>query len=225
MGLLSSARRRRQEKKAIYKAAKVRAKAEAKSTGKLEKKKEKYLRKTAKQVRKLDQKELKARRKHEETMAKTALEQIKAGRFNSANVLRYTAALRTLAPVAVPLAYRALNQLRSLSEGREASRHGVDRSSMGWVAGTGAPQRARIEDLRFNSANVLRYTAALRTLAPVAVPLAYRALNQLRSHPRPGTAARRTPSRTPATSGSPPAPSSSTPGTGDRGGRRRPSSP
>ena len=148
MGLLSSARRRRQEKKAIYKAAKVRAKAEAKSTGKLEKKKEKYLRKTAKQVRKLDQKELKARRKHEETMAKTALEQIKAGRFNSANVLRYTAALRTLAPVAVPLAYRALNQLRSLSEGREASRHGVDRSSMGWVAGTGAPQRARIEDLR-----------------------------------------------------------------------------
>ncbi|WP_426705618.1 DUF6474 family protein [Corynebacterium auriscanis] len=148
MGLLSKMRKRRQEKKAAYKAAKLRAKAEAKADAKLEQRKDKYLRKTAKQVRKYDAKELKARRKHEEYMAKNALQQIKAGRFNKNNVARYATALRTAAPAALPLLYRAMVQIQENSEGSRASRSGVTRRSMAAFSGEGAPQRARIKAVR-----------------------------------------------------------------------------
>lgn len=148
MGLLSKMRKRRQEKKAAFKAAKLRAKAEAKADAKLEKRKDKYLRKTAKQVRKHDAKELKARRKHEEFMAKNTLEQIKAGRFNKDNVSRYATALRTAAPVALPLLYRAMVQVQERSESSRAANAGVSKRSMAAFSGEGAPQRARIKAVR-----------------------------------------------------------------------------
>ena len=148
MGLLSKMRKRRHEKKAAYKAAKLRAKAEAKADAKLEKRKDKYLRKTAKQVRKYDAKEMKARRKHEEFMAKNALQQIKAGRFNKDNVTRYATALRTAAPAALPLLYRAMVRIQENAEGSRASRAGVSKRSMAAFSGEGAPQRARIKAVR-----------------------------------------------------------------------------
>ncbi len=148
MGLLSAMRKRRQERKAIYKAAKVRAKAEAKETSKLELQKEKYLRKTAKQVRKFEAKELKQRRKHEQAMAKSAVQQLKNGTFNAQNVARYAGAARVAAPVALPIIYRLLNQLRNSQEVSVAHRAGVVPADMAKYAQDGAAHKARIDRIR-----------------------------------------------------------------------------
>ncbi len=106
MGLLRSIRKRRAEKRAMYRAAKAKALAEAKASAKLENRKEKYLRKTAKQVRKLESKQLAEYHKHEQKMAQAAIERAKAGRFNAKTVLRYGMAIRALLPVLLPLFYR-----------------------------------------------------------------------------------------------------------------------
>lgn len=148
MGLFSNLRKRRQEKKVALKAAKVRAKAEAKADSKLEKRKEDYLRKTAKQVRKADNKELKNRRKHEEKMAKTALEQIKAGNFNSSNVTRYVGAARVVLPALMPLLYRGITQLQQSTENKQAQHSAIPVQEMAKHTGDGAAQKARIELLR-----------------------------------------------------------------------------
>lgn len=153
MGLLKNLRKRRQEKKAAYRAAKAKALAEAKADAKLQKAKEKYQRKTAKQVRKIDEKELKKRREHDEKMARAAVERAKAGRFNSKNVLRYAAAGRALAPVAIPLAYRAMTQLQNggaASLSRSVKGSSQDASS-GFM-GASSSHSARIEMVR-NSVN------------------------------------------------------------------------
>lgn len=148
MGLLSTLRKRRRNRKAAYRAAKVRAKAEAKASSTLEKQKEKYLRKTAKQVRKYEAKELKQRRKHEATMAKAAVEQMKAGSLNSKTLLRYISAGRVAAPVAIPLVYRALTQLQASSERSTAYRAGVAEADLARFPTDGAAQKARIEKIR-----------------------------------------------------------------------------
>ncbi|WP_293790406.1 DUF6474 family protein [uncultured Corynebacterium sp.] len=148
MGLLSGMRKRRQEKKAIQKAAKVRAKAQVKADSKLEKRKEAYLRKTAKQVRKMDAKELKAQRKHNEKMAKASLEQIKAGRFNSKRVLRVVGAARVAAPFAIPLFYRSVTMLQEASNDAAARRMGLTPKANAQFPGDGGMQQARIKKIR-----------------------------------------------------------------------------
>ena len=151
MGLFSTLRKRRQEKKAMEKAAKVRAKAQVKADAQLEKRKEAYLQKTAKQVRKIDAKEMKARRKHEQKMAKSAVEQLKAGRFNAQTISRYATASRVAAPIAVPLVYRLLTQLRGATEATAASRAGVNRDALAKYSGqdeAAAAYRARIDQVR-----------------------------------------------------------------------------
>ncbi|WP_296214941.1 DUF6474 family protein [uncultured Corynebacterium sp.] len=148
MGLLSGMRKRRQEKKAIEKAAKVRARAQVKADSKLEKRKEAYLRKTAKQVRKMDAKELKAQRKHNEKMAKASLEQIKAGRFNSKNVLKVAGAARVAAPFALPLFYRGVTALQEASNGSAARRNGLALKATAEFPADGSLQQARIKKIR-----------------------------------------------------------------------------
>ena len=148
MGLLSGMRKRRQEKKAIEKAAKVRAKAQVKADSKLEKRKEAYLRKTARQVRKMDAKELKAQRKHNEKMAKASLEQIKAGRFNSKKVLKVAGAARVAAPFAIPLFYRGMTALQEASNSSAARRSGLATKATAQFPGDGGLQQARIKKIR-----------------------------------------------------------------------------
>lgn len=148
MGLLSTMRHRRQEKKAALKAAKIRAIAETKADAKLEKAKEKYLRKTAKQVRKADAKELKSRRKHEEKMATAALEQLKAGNFNGANVTRYVGAARVALPALLPLFYRGMTQLKEANERQNLQRAGLTPVDTTSFTGDGPTQKARIRQIR-----------------------------------------------------------------------------
>lgn len=143
MGLLKGMRKRRLEKKAAEKAAKVKALAEVKADAKLEKRKEAYLRKTAKQVRKMDRKELKARRKHNEKMAATALEQLKEERAAGPTILKTATSARIAAPVLIPLFYRGMTLLREYTEEAPARRRPAAP-----FTGTGASQRVRIDQVR-----------------------------------------------------------------------------
>lgn len=142
MGVLSSARRRRHEKKAAYKAAKVQARTEARELAKLDRKKEEYLHKMARKVRKQNNRDLKEQRKHDAKLAQATVQQLKAGRFNAKTVLRYAGALRVLIPVAVPLIYRGVTQISQGTSRRSAT------AEFSNFVGVGAPQRARIADLR-----------------------------------------------------------------------------
>lgn len=142
MGVFSSARRRRHEKKAAYKAAKVQARTEARELAKLDRQKEDYLQKMARKVRKQNTREIKEQRKHDAKLAQATVQQIKAGRFSAKTVVRYTGALRVLIPVAVPLIYRGFTQLSQGTSGRSAT------AEFSNFVGVGAPQRARIADLR-----------------------------------------------------------------------------
>ena len=148
MGLLGTMRKRRMERKAAEKAARYKAKAQVKADAELEKRKEAYLRKTAKQVRKIDAKEMKARRKHEQKMAKSAVEQLKAGRFNAQTISRYANASRVADP---PWLSRLLTQLRGATEATAASRAGVNRDALAKYSGqdeAAAAYRARIDQVR-----------------------------------------------------------------------------
>jgi hypothetical protein len=147
MGILSSARRRRHEKRASYKAAKVQARTEARETAKLDRKKEQYLQKMARKVRKQNSRDLKAQRKHDAKLAEATVQQLKAGRFNSKTVLRYTGAIRVLLPVAIPLVYRAFTQLSQQGTGKGTT------AEFSNFVGVGAPQRARIADMRLRLAH------------------------------------------------------------------------
>jgi multidrug efflux pump subunit AcrA (membrane-fusion protein) len=142
MGILTSARQRRHEKRASYKAAKVQARTEARETAKLDRKKEEYLQKMARKVRKQDARDLKAQRKHDAKLAEATVQQLKAGRFNAKTMLRYTGAVRVLLPVAIPLVYRAFTQLSQQGTGRGTT------AEFSNFVGVGAPQRARIADMR-----------------------------------------------------------------------------
>ncbi len=121
MGIMKTIFRARAQRAAEIKAAKVRAKEEVKSAAKLELRKSKLLARQEQQLLKDERKTLKSKRKHELKMAQAQLAQIKAGRFNTRNVLRYSAALRTLAPVLLPLVYKGIVALREYNTSKQSS--------------------------------------------------------------------------------------------------------
>ena len=96
----------------------------------------------------MDAKELKAQRKHNEKMAKASLEQIKAGRFNSKNVLKVAGAARVAAPFALPLFYRGVTALQEASNGSAARRNGLALKATAEFPADGSLQQARIKKIR-----------------------------------------------------------------------------
>ena len=74
---------------------------------------------------KSEEKGLKNRRKHEYKMAKKELERIKEGRLNKNNVKRYAGALRTAAPLLLPLIYRGITVAQREVEKKRAHKAGV----------------------------------------------------------------------------------------------------
>lgn len=148
MSIVKKFRRSRAEAKAQIKAAKSRAKAEVKEASKAKQRQQKLLAKQQESLIKAEEKGLKARRKHEQKMAKTELERLKAGRFNSDNVKRYAGALRTAAPIALPIIYRLIVQAKQTSENRAAKKAGVTADQLAGFAGHGAPLKARTQGIR-----------------------------------------------------------------------------
>lgn len=146
--LLNKLAKSRRAAKAEIKAAKTRAQAEVKEASKAEKRRAKLLAKQEKALIKAEEKGLKKRRKHEYKLAKTEVERLKAGKFNSSNITRYAGALRTAAPLALPLVYRGIVSVREQAENRKARRAGVTADQLASFAGHGASLKARTQGIR-----------------------------------------------------------------------------
>ena len=148
MSILKKLKNARQEARAQAKAAKARAKAEVKAQSKDRRRQQKLLAKQEKNLVKAEQKGLKKRREHEMKMAKKELEKLREGHFNAGKVKRYAGAMRTAAPLVLPLVYRALVGLKSEKEKRKAHKAGVSPAEMASFSGYGAPLKARTAGIR-----------------------------------------------------------------------------
>ena len=115
--LLKHRARLRSEAKAHIKAQIKSAKAQAKEVGRqqrrADKNRDRLLARQEKSLHKQNSRGLKAKRRHERKMAKASLAKMRAGRFNRQNIVRYTAAGRMLAPIALPLLYRGVTFARA----------------------------------------------------------------------------------------------------------------
>lgn len=148
MGIMKKIRKARREARAEIKAAKTRAKAEVKAADKAKHRQQKLLAKQEKALIKSEEKGLKKRRQHEYKMAKKELERIKQGRFNKDNVKRYASALRTAAPLLLPLIYRGITAAQREVEKKRAQKAGVSAEQLASFSGHGAPLKARTAGIR-----------------------------------------------------------------------------
>ena len=144
MGLFGAIRKARAKTKAEIKAAEARAKADSKNELKLNKLLMKHEKSLAKHNAKMEKK----RFKEDTKLAKQELAKIRAGRFNKDTVNRYAGALRALAPLAIPLIYRAVTQWREQNTNRQASQLGFSSADLASRGGHGAPLKVRMDTLR-----------------------------------------------------------------------------
>lgn len=148
MGIMKKIRKARREARAEIKAAKTRAKAEVKAADKAKHRQQKLLARQEKALIKSEEKGLKNRRKHEYKMAKKELERIRQGRFNKNNVKRYAGALRTAAPLLLPLIYRGITAAQREVDKKRAQKAGVSAEQLASFSGHGAPLKARTAGIR-----------------------------------------------------------------------------
>ncbi|MGE2837267.1 DUF6474 family protein [Mycobacterium sp. SMC-4] len=143
MGLFK--RKSRATRKAEARAIKAKAKLEARLSAKNEVRRFKAEQKA--QSRALAA-QLKAQRNSDRTALRVAETQLKAARegglLSPSRIRRVLTVTRLLAPVAVPLVYRASIAARGLVDERRADRLGVPLSQLGQFSGHGAGLSARI---------------------------------------------------------------------------------
>lgn len=144
MGLFTK-RKSRSTRRAEARALKTKAKLEAKLAAKNEVRRIKSVERSgAKAVRA----QVRAQRDSDRAALKVAETQLKAARegklFSPTRVRRMLTVTRLLAPVLVPLAYRAATAARGLLDERRAGQLGVPLSRVGQFSGEGGELSARI---------------------------------------------------------------------------------
>ncbi|EOM74311.1 hypothetical protein DW322_04095 [Rhodococcus rhodnii] len=150
-GKRTSRATRRAEAKALTEKAKLEAKLTAKRLDKREKSAAKAIRKQAKHDRDADKRIEKARLEALEEQKKAAARQ----GLSAANVRRYLGIARVLAPVLLPIAYRAATAARGVADQRRASRMGIEVDQLSQFTGHGAKLAARIAAAETSVADVL----------------------------------------------------------------------
>jgi Family of unknown function (DUF6474) len=144
MGLFTR-RKTRATRRAEARAIKARAKLEAKLAAKNEHRRMKAAHKAEANALKA---QLRAQRDSDKTALKVAETELKAARegklFSPTRIRRVLTVSRLLAPVLVPLLYRAAMAARGLIDERRADRLGVPLSQLGQFSGHGAQLSARI---------------------------------------------------------------------------------
>lgn len=144
MGLFTK-RKSRATKRAEAKALKARAKLEAKLAAKNETKR---IKATERSENKAIKAGLKAQRDADRAAVKVAEAQLRTARqgtvLSPARVRRTLAVSRLLAPVVVPVAYRAVMAARGALDERRADRLGVPLTELGQFSGQGGRLSARI---------------------------------------------------------------------------------
>ncbi|APE17690.1 hypothetical protein H7J51_20920 [Mycobacterium crocinum] len=144
MGLFTK-RKSRATRRAEARAIKARAKLEAKLSARNEVKRIKAAERSENKVLKA---QLKAARESDRAAVKVAEAQLKAVRegklLSPTRVRRALTVSRLLAPVVVPVAYRAAIAARGIIDERRADRLGVPLSQLGQFSGQGGQLSARI---------------------------------------------------------------------------------
>ncbi|OBJ70151.1 DUF6474 family protein [Mycobacterium sp. 1274756.6] len=144
MGLFRK-RKSRSERRAEARAIKARAKLEARLAAKNEVRRFKSAQKAEAKALKA---QLKAQRDSDRAVQKAAETRLKAVRegrvLSPVRIRRLLTVARLLAPVLVPLAYRAATTVRGLLDERRADRLGVPLAQVGRFSGHGAELSARI---------------------------------------------------------------------------------
>ena len=145
MGLFRKKRgSRRAQRKAEAAALKHKAGLEAKLGARNVRKRDKAAAKAEKKVAKTALKAQREANQNELKIAQTQLATVEAGKFNARKVGRYLGVARVVAPVALPLAYRAATLLRGWLDQRRAQKLGVAVDQLGQFSGFGAALSARI---------------------------------------------------------------------------------
>ncbi|MBJ7288510.1 DUF6474 family protein [Williamsia sp.] len=156
MGLFTSSRTTRAQKKAHAKALKAKAKLEARldsrGIGKDRRKRRRQERKLGKKLIKAEQNATKTAAKTVADTNKTNLKIAKANADAAANgtsltprkVKRYLSVAKVVAPIAVPLAYRASTLARESITSYQANRAGVPIDELNKYSGHGAALSARV---------------------------------------------------------------------------------
>jgi multidrug resistance efflux pump len=144
MGVFTK-RKSRATRRAEARALKARAKLEARLAAKNESKR---IRSTARTQRKAARAQLRAQRESDRAALKVAQTQLRAARkggvLSPGRVRRGLAVSRLLAPIVVPVAYRALVGARGAFDERRADRLGVPLTALGQFSGQGGRLSARI---------------------------------------------------------------------------------
>ncbi|ORX06684.1 DUF6474 family protein [Mycolicibacillus trivialis] len=144
MGLFPK-RKSRSQRRAEARAIKARAKLEARLAAKNEARRFKSAQKAEAKALKA---QLKAQRDSDRAVQKAAETQLKAVRegrvLSPVRIRRLLTVARLLAPVLVPVAYRAATAVRGLLDERRAERLGVPLAQVGRFSGHGAELSARI---------------------------------------------------------------------------------
>lgn len=144
MGLFTR-RKSRATRRAEARALKAKAKLEARLTAKNEARRIKSEQKAARRALKT---EVKARRDTDRAAVKVAQTELKAARegrlLSPVRIRRLLTVTRLLAPVLVPLIYRAATAARGAIDERRADRLGVPLAQLGQFSGHGAELSARI---------------------------------------------------------------------------------
>ncbi len=144
MGLFTP-RKSRATRRAEARAIKAKAKLEAKLAAKNENRRMKAAHKAETRALKA---QLRAQRESDRTALKVAETELKAVRdgklLSPARIRRTLTVSRLLAPIVVPLAYRAAMAARGFLDQRRADRLGVPLSQLGQFSGHGAQLSARI---------------------------------------------------------------------------------
>jgi hypothetical protein len=144
MGLFGK-RKSRTVRRAEVRAIKARAKLEAKLAAKNEARRIKSSHRAEAKALRAD---LKARRDSDRTALKAAETHLKAVRegklLSPTRIRRILTVARLLAPIVVPVAYRAATEIRGLIDQRRADRLGVPLAQIGQFSGYGARLSARV---------------------------------------------------------------------------------
>jgi hypothetical protein len=144
MGLFTK-RKSRSTRRAEAKAIKAKAKLEAKLGAKNERRRIKSAERAGAKTVKA---QIKAQRDTDKAAVKVAETQLKAVRdgklLSAARIRRTLTVSRLLAPVLVPVVYRAVTEVRGILDDRRAERLGVPLSQIGQFSGHGGQLSARI---------------------------------------------------------------------------------
>lgn len=164
MGILKTIRKSRKKSRnkaavkltqaqAQVKSAEARARKYARDEARADKRTAELLDKAEKRLLKEEKKGLKRKRKHEKQLAEAHLKRIEQSGLTRKKATKFAGGARALAPIVLPLIYKALTSAQQQKLNNRASDMGLTSQDLARHSGRGAELKARIEAMRANLDN------------------------------------------------------------------------